>query len=275
MTTAELISQECDAIKAMLLDKNARYGDSAMQPRRIFSGADHLEQLKVRIDDKLSRIATMGPDSEDEDTTGDLIGYLVLLRIARRRARQGEVVDDERSAGLSKEIIAPVIAPGITNGTGRLTCPLCGDTYVHEGDDGSYWCESCGPHEDTDSDLVSMRLETVHHKGETDFFWTVTRVVKESLKTEPWQSAIPEQDVQRREQAAHGAGYIIPQMEDGDDDPAVVHVVPDRTSRNATLTPDTVLPLPLPGELVDHPDVVRARRLPDECLGAMCGRVRG
>ena len=44
MTTAELISQECDAIKAMLLDKNAKYGDSAMRPRRIFSRADHLEQ---------------------------------------------------------------------------------------------------------------------------------------------------------------------------------------------------------------------------------------
>lgn len=192
MTTADLITAECNAIKAMLLDKNARYGDSAMQPRRIFSRADHLEQLKVRIDDKLSRIATMGPDGEDEDTTGDLIGYLVLLRIARRRARQGEVVDDA---------------------------------------------------------------------------------------LEPWEAAIPEQDVQRREQAAHGAGYIIPQMDDGDDDPAVVHVVSDRTSRNATLTPDTVLPLPRPGELIDHPSVVRAREdasnLPDECLGALCGRVRG
>ena len=95
MTTADLITAECNIIMGMLLEKNARYGDSAMQPRRIFSRADHLEQLKVRIDDKLSRIATMGLDSEDEDTTGDLIGYLVLLRIARRRARHGEVVDDE------------------------------------------------------------------------------------------------------------------------------------------------------------------------------------
>lgn len=65
---------------------------------------------------------------------------------------------------------------------------------------------------------------------------------------EPWQTAVSEQDTRRREQAAHGAGYTIPQMDDGDDDPSVVHVVPDRTSR-ATL--------------------------PDECLGAMCGRVRG
>ena len=160
MTTADLITAECNIIMGMLLDKNARYGDSAMQPRRIFSRADHLEQIKVRIDDKLSRIATMGPDSEDEDTTGDLIGYLVLLRIARRRARQGAVVDD---------------------------------TF------------------------------------------------------EPWEAAIPEQDVQRREQVAT-AGYIIPQMDDGDDDPAVVHIVPDRTSRAA---------------------------MPDECLGALCGRPQG
>ena len=39
----------------------------------------------VRIDDKLSRIATMqllgGPD---EDTLSDLIGYLVLLKVAAR-----------------------------------------------------------------------------------------------------------------------------------------------------------------------------------------------
>ena len=50
MTTADQITAECNAIKAMLLDKNARYGDSAMHPRRIFSRADHLEQLKMLAD---------------------------------------------------------------------------------------------------------------------------------------------------------------------------------------------------------------------------------
>ena len=121
MTTADMIKQECDAIKAMLLAKNARYGDSAMRPRRIFSRADHLEQLKVRIDDKLSRIATMGPDSEDEDTTGDLIGYLVLLRIARRRARQGAVVDDTfepwEAAIPEQELLEPGPAPAVPAST--------------------------------------------------------------------------------------------------------------------------------------------------------------
>ena len=93
MTTADLITAECNAIMAMLLDKNARYGDSAMQPRRIFSRADRLEQLKVRIDDKLSRIATMGPDSEDEDTLLDLVGYLVLYRIACRPEPTARLVE--------------------------------------------------------------------------------------------------------------------------------------------------------------------------------------
>ena len=78
---------------------------------------------------------------------------------------------------------------------------------------------------------------------------------------EPWQTAVSEQDTRRREQAATSAqrrgamdalasvcGYTIPPPQDGDDDPAVVHIVPDKSSR-ATL--------------------------PDVCLGSLCGRVRG
>lgn len=39
----------------MLLAKNAAYGNSALEPVRIFSKADPTEQIRVRIDDKLSR----------------------------------------------------------------------------------------------------------------------------------------------------------------------------------------------------------------------------
>jgi len=38
----------------------------------------------VRIDDKLSRIANGSGELSDEDTITDLIGYLVLLKIAQR-----------------------------------------------------------------------------------------------------------------------------------------------------------------------------------------------
>ena len=85
MGSAELIRQECEALCAMLLEKNRRYGDSALHPIRLFSQADAVEQIRVRIDDKLSRIAS-GQDDDQEDVELDLMGYLVLLRVARRRA---------------------------------------------------------------------------------------------------------------------------------------------------------------------------------------------
>lgn len=81
------IAEECDAVKALLLAKNRRYGNSALEPARIFSRASTVEQLLVRIDDKLSRVRNSGTSGPDEDTVQDLIGYLVLLRVARRGSR--------------------------------------------------------------------------------------------------------------------------------------------------------------------------------------------
>lgn len=77
------IAFECDALKAMLLEKNRAYGNSALEPVRIFSKADPMEQIRVRLDDKLSRIAK-GQDA-GEDVELDLLGYLILLRVARKR----------------------------------------------------------------------------------------------------------------------------------------------------------------------------------------------
>jgi len=89
MTAADHITKECDAIKSLLLRKNKEYGNSALSPRRIFSQSDTKEQIRVRIDDKLSRIAhtsEVGDASNTitEDTVQDLIGYLILLRVAER-----------------------------------------------------------------------------------------------------------------------------------------------------------------------------------------------
>ena len=71
-----------DALREKLLDKNAKYGDSALSPVRIFSDAPADAALRVRIDDKLSRL--MRGSDAGEDTIGDLAGYLVLLLIAMR-----------------------------------------------------------------------------------------------------------------------------------------------------------------------------------------------
>ena len=75
------IADVCNKIKALLLLKNKAYGDSALNPVRIFSKNDSVEGLLVRIDDKLSRIKNVGITSATEDTLMDLIGYLVLLKV--------------------------------------------------------------------------------------------------------------------------------------------------------------------------------------------------
>ena len=75
------IADVCNKIKALLLLKNKAYGDSALNPVRIFSKNDSMEGLLVRIDDKLSRIKNVGITSATEDTLMDLIGYLVLLKV--------------------------------------------------------------------------------------------------------------------------------------------------------------------------------------------------
>ena len=83
MSVSALIARECANMAEMLIGKNARYGNSALDPVRLFSKADPAEQLRVRIDDKLSRIAR-GNGNEGEDVIADLIGYLILLRIATK-----------------------------------------------------------------------------------------------------------------------------------------------------------------------------------------------
>jgi len=80
--TRLLIADECDALKAMLLAKNIAYGNSALDPIRVFSRASNVEQILVRIDDKLSRLAH--GSAAGEDVTLDLLGYIILLRIALR-----------------------------------------------------------------------------------------------------------------------------------------------------------------------------------------------
>ena len=82
-----MIAAECDAVKELLLAKNREYGNSAFDPIGIFSRADAVAQIEVRIDDKLKRIQTtrgMSDVTIHEDTEQDLIGYLVLLRVARK-----------------------------------------------------------------------------------------------------------------------------------------------------------------------------------------------
>lgn len=76
--TLRLAVEYLQSVAETLCAKNAAYGDSAGSPRRVFSSVDAATGIRVRIDDKLSRIAS-GNESGDEDTRRDLVGYLALL----------------------------------------------------------------------------------------------------------------------------------------------------------------------------------------------------
>lgn len=80
---ADDVQEVCSQVSGMLIAKNEAYGNSALDPIRCFSKSDTTEQIRVRIDDKLSRIQR--GQQLDEDVVMDLIGYLVILRIAEKR----------------------------------------------------------------------------------------------------------------------------------------------------------------------------------------------
>lgn len=83
--TQQDIAVVCDEIKDFLIAKNKQYGNSAIDPVRIFSKANAEEQLRVRIDDKISRLVR-GNDSieSDSDIVDDLIGYFVMWKVLDR-----------------------------------------------------------------------------------------------------------------------------------------------------------------------------------------------
>jgi hypothetical protein len=86
--TEEDIRAVCNEVADLLIEKNRSYGDSALSPVRIFSkDASPIEMINVRIDDKISRLLKGNGNHFYEDVEKDLIGYLVLKRVALRRQK--------------------------------------------------------------------------------------------------------------------------------------------------------------------------------------------
>jgi hypothetical protein len=71
-----------EEIRDLLIAKNQKYGNSALEPLGVFSQLSAKEGLLVRIDDKLKRIKNGSLQKDDEDVINDLIGYLILLKIS-------------------------------------------------------------------------------------------------------------------------------------------------------------------------------------------------
>jgi hypothetical protein len=89
----EEVSSILDDIRDMLVSKNEKYGNSALEPIGVFSKLSPKEGLLIRIDDKLKRIKNGSLEKDDEDVVNDLIGYLVLLKIHANREQSFDELD--------------------------------------------------------------------------------------------------------------------------------------------------------------------------------------
>ena len=90
---AEDVHNILHEIEELLISKNEKYGNSALEPLGVFSQLSAKEGLLVRIDDKLKRIKNGSLDKDDEDVVNDLIGYLVLLKIHANREQSFDELD--------------------------------------------------------------------------------------------------------------------------------------------------------------------------------------
>lgn len=103
------VYQVLSEITEMLIAKNQKYGNSAIEPLGIFSELTPEEGLKVRIDDKLKRIKNGSLDKDDEDVINDLIGYLVLLKILHKKDRPNEALKKAAEKKKQKELITKIM----------------------------------------------------------------------------------------------------------------------------------------------------------------------
>ena len=89
LTTKDKIRAVGTEVIELLIEKNESYGDSALEPAGIFAKGNAIDNLASRIDDKLMRIKTQGFQGYGEDNVKDLIGYLILLKIAIQDEEEG------------------------------------------------------------------------------------------------------------------------------------------------------------------------------------------
>lgn len=89
--TFQKIAEMLDNLEHLLKAKNLRYGNSALAPVGVFFKGQVENALLVRIDDKVSRIRN-SVDPRKNDVV-DLVGYLVLLCVAKGWTDFAELID--------------------------------------------------------------------------------------------------------------------------------------------------------------------------------------
>ena len=77
----EILVAGLDVVE-MLLEKNISYSNSAMDPLNVLSNATPEDQIKMHIDNKLTRLKYQ-KEFQNEDSLKDLAGYVILLMVLK------------------------------------------------------------------------------------------------------------------------------------------------------------------------------------------------
>ena len=80
--TQQKIHEIMGAMKDLLLYKNQKYGDSAINPKKIFYKGDSTNSILIRLDDKIGRIMSNTEEKPRINDVCDIIGYCTLLLIS-------------------------------------------------------------------------------------------------------------------------------------------------------------------------------------------------
>ena len=91
MRTSWKIRKVCESLEGFLLEKNKRYGDSALDPKKYFSKNNAEAAIMIRIDDKINRIKNS--DKLRKNDILDLTGYLILLMVSKEWLSFKDLID--------------------------------------------------------------------------------------------------------------------------------------------------------------------------------------
>lgn len=80
--TQQKIKDILSGMTDLLLYKNKKYGDSAINPKKIFYKGDSMNSILIRLDDKIGRVMSNTEEKPRVNDVADIIGYCTLLLVS-------------------------------------------------------------------------------------------------------------------------------------------------------------------------------------------------
>ena len=80
--TQQKIKDVLSGMTDLLLYKNRKYGDSAINPKKIFYKGDSTNSILIRLDDKIGRVMSNTEEKPRVNDVADIIRYCTLLLVS-------------------------------------------------------------------------------------------------------------------------------------------------------------------------------------------------